>query len=510
MNHLLPLFIALPLGCGFISYLALRNRERLVDGLALICLGYLALASLWMIRVLSVQGPHVYLLGGWPSPLGISLVLDGLSLIFLIIVNVLAFLTALYSINYMEQFTAKAKYQIMFLFMVAGMNGVILSGDFFNRYVFLEIASIAAYVLVAFGCKHEELEASFKYMVLGSIGSTFILVGVALIYALTGTLNMAHFAGIIAARGMDRGLMLALTFFLMGFSLKAALVPFHAWLPDAHPAAPATISAMLSGVWIKAMGVYPILRIFFNVFGLTSTLTSIFIALGVVSMVVGVFLAIGQWDYKRLLAYHSISQMGYVLLGIGVGGAVIVAGGPVAIASLGIAGGLLHLINHAAFKSLLFLTSGAVEYAVGTRELKKMGGLSARMPVTGATATIASLSIAGLPPFNGFFSKLLIIIACLQANYYWLAFIAIGVSVMTLASFLKVQKFAFFGKLKKELEKVKEVPRLMCFSMIILAALCLGLGLLIFPPLRGIILDPAVEALIQSQEYARFLTYPFE
>jgi len=197
--------------------------------------------------------------------------------------------------------------------------------------------------------------------------------------------------------------------------------------------------------------------------------------------------------------------MGYVILGIGVGGAVIASGGPVAIASMAFMGGLFHLVNHATFKSLLFLTSGAVEYSTGTRELKEMGGLSEKMPVTGTTATIASLSIAGVPPFNGFFSKLFIIIACLQAKYYLLAFIAIGVGVVTLAYFLKVQKFAFFGKLKQGLEKVKEVPISMCLPMVILALLCLCMGMLAFSPLKELILEPAVKVLIQGREYAGFL-----
>ena len=499
MNFLLPLFIFVPLGCSFIIYLVFRNRARAAGWLANICMAYLAITSLLIIKALVSQSSITYKMGGWPAPAGINLAFDGLSLLLLIIINVIGFLSVLYSANYMERFTAKSKYYVMFLLMAAGMNGVVLTGDLFNLYVFLEIASISSYILVAFGCEHEELEASFKYMVMGMIASAFILVGVALIYAMTGTLNMAHFASIITETGIHRGFMLAAAFFLMGFGLKAALVPFHAWLPDAHPSAPAPISAMLSGVLIKAVGIYCILRIFFNLFGITSIFSNIFIVLGALSMMAGAFLAMGQWDYKRLLAYSSISQMGYAILGIGVGGAVIASGGSVAIAGMAFMGGLFHLINHAAFKSLLFLTAGAIEYSTGTRELKEMGGLSEKMPVTGAAATIASLSIAGVPPFNGFFSKLFIIIACLQAKYYLLAFIAIGVGVITLAYFLKVQKLAFFGKLKEGLEKVKEVPVSMCLPMVILALLCLGMGLLALSPLKELILEPAINVLIQGK-----------
>ena len=498
MNLFLPLFIGAPLGCSFVIYLAFRNRDDKADWIANVCMMYLAAASLWSIKSLSAHGVLTCRMGGYAAPVGINLVLDGFSLLLLIIINVVGLLAAIYSVNYMERFTAKAKYYVMFLLMVAGMNGVVLTGDLFNLYVFLEIASIASYVLVGFACGREQFEASFKYMVLGIVASAFILVGISLTYAATGVLSMVHLSHIVAQGGMNDCFMLAGAFFLMGFGLKAALVPFHAWLPDAHPSAPAPISAMLSGVLIKAIGIYCILRIFFNMFAMTPMVPFILMMLGTVSMVVGALLATGQWDYKRLLAYSSISQMGYVMLGAGVGARVIASGGPAPVAALAILGALFHLINHAGFKSLLFLTSGAVEFSTGTRDLRKMEGVSQRMPVTAATATVGSLAIAGVPPFSGFWSKLFIIIACLQAGYNSLAFIAIGVSVVTLAYFLKVQKYAFFGGLKEGLEKIKEVPVLMRFSMIVLAVMCLAMGLLAVSPLREAVLEPAVKVLTKQ------------
>ena len=198
----------------------------------------------------------------------------------------------------------------------------------------------------------------------------------------------------------------AAAFFLLGFGLKAAIVPFHAWLPDAHPSAPAPISAMLSGLLIKVSGVYAMTRIFFNVFGLTPALTTVLTVLGIASIFVGAFLAIGQKDMKRMLAYSSISQVGYVVLGIGIG------------TPLGILGGLFHLFNHALAKGLLFLNAGSVQQATGTRNLDEMGGLAKRMPVTAATSLVGSLSIAGVPPLGGFWSKLIIIIALVQAGHY--------------------------------------------------------------------------------------------
>jgi multicomponent Na+:H+ antiporter subunit D len=370
------------------------------------------------------------------------------------------------------------------------MNGVVLTGDLFNLYVFLEIATIASYALVAFGCESEELEASFKYAILGSVASVMILFAIIMLYGLTGTLNLAHMAQLFAHSTPlhKQGLTFCLALFIMGFGVKAALVPFHAWLPDAHPSAPAPISAMLSGVLIKSIGFYALIRIIFNVFGFTPHLSFILTTLGAISMIVGVYLAIGQWDFKRLLAYHSISQMGYVFLGIGLG------------TPLGILGGLFHLINHATFKSLLFLNSGAIEYSTGTRQLKEMGGLSKVMPQTAVSATAASLSIAGIPPFNGFWSKLFIILAAIAGGHYVLATLAVIVSIITLASFLKVQKFAFFGPLPLSLQEVKEAPFSMVLPMLILALTCLAAGLF-FPVVISTFLTPAVTVLLEGTKY---------
>ncbi|MBA7701869.1 Na(+)/H(+) antiporter subunit D [subsurface metagenome] len=409
----------------------------------------------------------------------------------------------LFSVRYMEQYTAKAKYLSLFMLMVAGMNGVVLSGDIFNLFVFLEIASIASYALVGFGCEHEELEASFKYMVLGTIASIFILFAVALVYGNTGSLNMAYISKSIQSSGLNAGLAFALGLFIAGFGLKAALVPFHAWLPDAHPSAPAPISAMLSGVLIKALGVYALARVVFNVFGISIPIGWLLIALGLLSMVAGVFLGIGQWDLKRLMAYSSISQLGYVVLGIGLGGLIIARGDNPAWASLAILGGLFHLVNHAVYKSLLFLTSGSVEMSTGTRQMKQMGGLAEKMPVTRATCTVASASIAGIPPFSGFWSKLILVVAAIQAHFYWVAAIIVFVSLCTLIMYLKVQRYVFLGELPENLQQSKEAKNSMLVAMIFLACLCVLMGLLVLvPSLKQSILDPAVQVLMDGVKYS--------
>jgi len=493
----LPLFFFFSLVAAFVLPLFGKKGKSIATGLA-----NLVVISLLVLAVGSIGQTRTYAVGKWSIPIGINMVLDGLSGLLLLVVSVVSTAAMVFSTRYMEQYTAKAKYLCLFMLMIAGMNGVVLSGDIFNLFVFLEIASLASYALVGFGCEHEELEASFKYMVLGTIGSIFILFAVALVYGNTGSLNMAYISKAVAGSGLNSGLAFALALFIAGFGLKAALVPFHAWLPDAHPSAPAPISAMLSGVLIKALGIYALVRIIFNVFGISVAISWILIALAVLSMVIGVFLAVGQWDLKRLLAYHSVSQMGYVVLGIGIGALILAKGGNTAWAYLAILGGLFHLINHAVFKSLLFLASGSVQMSTGTRQLKEMGGLAERMPVTRATCTIASAAIAGIPPFNGFWSKLILVMATVQAGYYGLAAVTVLVSLVTLISFLKVQRYVFLGELPEKLRQTKENGFSMQAAMIFLACLCMVMGLLLLPSLREQILDPAVQVLIEGLQYS--------
>jgi multicomponent Na+:H+ antiporter subunit D len=486
--QIIPLFVAIPLGAAFFIPMIGRKNARLSDTLANI-----TTLALFLMALSVIGKTGVYWMGGWVPrlgiPLGINLVLDGVSVFMLVTITLISFLVTVYSIKYMDRYTAKARFYSLFLLMVAGMCGVALTGDLFNLYVFLEIASIASYALVAFGCQHEELEASFKYLILGSVASTLVLFGIAVTYAMTGSLNMAQVSTVIGGDLKPLHLF-AVALFISGFGLKAALVPFHAWLPDAHPSAPAPISAMLSGVLIKTIGVYAMARVMFNVLGLTPLTSYILMVLGTVSMVVGVLLAMGQDDIKRFLAYSSISQVGYVVLAIGIG------------TRFAIAAALFHLINHAVFKSLLFLNAGAVEYATGTRDLDKMGALREKMPVTGVTSLIGSMSISGVPPFSGFWSKLFIIVAAVQAGRYGFAAWAAGVSVLTLAAFMRWQRRAFYGEPKEAYATAKEVPGAMQVSMLSLAVLCTVMGLLWVPQAKDAFITPAARMLQEGLNYA--------
>ncbi len=504
---MIPLFIIIPLGTAFIISLLGRFIKWLGDVLANIANLVLVVLSFFTLYTLHFTQSSVitYKVGGWVPPIGILMVVDHLSVLMLLTVNIIALVCTMFSIPYMEKYTDKWKYYTLFMLMLAGMNGVIITGDIFNMYVFLEIAAIASYALVAFGTEAEELEASFKYLTLGSVASGFILLSIVLLYGYLSTLNLADISLTLKNLGQQQNniVKFVIILFIVGFGLKSALVPFHSWLPDAHPSAPAPISAMLSGVLIKTLGVYVLTRIVYNVFGVNMNILNILIWLGIISIVIGGILAMYQWDYKRLLAYSSISQVGYIVLGIGLG------------TPLGILGGLFHLMNHSVFKSLLFLTSGAVEYAIGTRDLHKMGNLDKKMPVTTFSVFIGSMSIAGVPPFNGFWSKLIIIIACVQSKNLFAGFVAVVMSVITLAYFTKVLKYGFCSKeidvrnqnSEESFQQTgfKEVPFWMRISMLILALLCIVMGFLLIPQLKTVLLGPCREVLIRGTEYGNLI-----
>src|SRR4030043_1958518 len=322
MNPLIPLFVVSPLAGAFLIMILgrfIRNFNKYFASLVLL---FLVTISFYFLFTTGSK-VSVYKVGGWEAvnsiPIGIYMVLDGFTALILCIINLIGFLSVFYSISYISRYTSENYFYALFCLMIAGMNGVVLSGDIFNIFVFLEISAISSYALVAFGVERNELEATFKYQVLGGIASFLILIGIAFIYWEAKTLNIADIKTIFSSGYARKFYLLIEILLLSGFGLKAAIIPFHAWLPDPHSSAPSPISAMLSGVLIKAVGIYVIIRLFFNMFEISEGMAVLITTLGALSMVIGVFLAIGQWDIKRLLAYHSISQMGYVVLSVGIG-----------------------------------------------------------------------------------------------------------------------------------------------------------------------------------------------
>ena len=471
-------FLILPLAGALLAPWAAKLGRRAVDALGVFALAATAAAT---ILLLGAEGQAVTC-----RFLGAELQADGLSLLFLVVINVVAFLCAVYTVDYIDHYGGRAKFFGLLLLLVFGLNGVVLVRDLFSLYVFLEVASVAAYVLVAYNLEYDGIESSLKYLLLSAVGTGLVLIGVALLFASAGTLGFEGLRLALAAPDAPHRLhLLAASLFVAGFGLKAAVVPFHAWLPDAHPSAPAPISAMLSGVVIKVAGIYALVRVFFGLYPAPAAAPVLraFLLLGIVSMVMGAVVAYFQTDMKRMLAYSSISQIGYVLIGLGLG------------SFLGLVGALFHVLNHAIFKSLLFLDSGAVQYRTGTRDIREMGGLEHRMPVTSATSTFATLSIAGIPPFNGFWSKLLIILAAVAARRYVVATLLVAVSVFTLGYFLLLQRRVFFGKLNERWASLREAPAAMAASMILLAAGCLFTGLF-YNLVLGALVEPAARVVM--------------
>ncbi|MBZ5689525.1 MAG: hydantoin racemase [Acidobacteriia bacterium] len=420
----------------------------------------------------------------------LSLRIDPLSAIFLAIVAVIALLSALYSVRYMEHYAhdSVAKFFPILLLCIASMTGVLVCTDFLFFLIFWESMTLTSYFLVTFETENAASQrAGLKYFII-THGATLCMVAAALlVWRTSGSFAFDAIRQSLSALLVAQPLLAHTIIFLffLGFATKAGVLPMGDWLPDAHPVAPSGMSAILSGALVK-LGIYGLLRVFCSFVVAPASLKGwgIVLALaGTGSLFVGTLTALRQTDTKRLMAFHTIGQIGYICLGLGVG--TYCLGTHPALATIALAGTILHAINHACFKSCLFLGAGSVLYRTGNRDMDQLGGLAHSMPFTTGTTAIASLSIAGVPPLNGFASKWLIIAACLLTGmrfplFLLLGLIALFISLATLASFLKVLASVFLGK-ADESRAVEEVPISMIVPQVTLAALCVLLG--IFPQL---------------------------
>ncbi|MCM8773041.1 MAG: NADH/ubiquinone/plastoquinone (complex I) [Candidatus Omnitrophica bacterium] len=473
---------------AFLIALIWKENEKLA-GFASLSFSILSMISVILLgRFVFLNERIIYFVGGWEVPIGITLMVDSLSYIFLFTLNSMLPLICWFSITYMKKYTNPGLFYIVFSLISAGMNGILISMDFFNIYVFLEIASIASYILVAFGLRTEEIEASLKYTILGFIGSTLIIIGIGLILGKTGTLNIADFT-YIAENLRKHQLWFILGLFIAGFSLKTALFPFHFWLPDAHSLAPSPVSALLSGLFIKVTGLYPLFRIITNIFVMFPESKIILIGLGLASMIFGSFMAIDQIDIKRMYAYSSISQIGYCALSLGIGG------------YWGYLGAILHFIFHSLSKSLLFLNIGAIEYKYNTTKIEELKGLEDKLPYVVTTGSIGMLSISGIPPFGCFWSKIVIIISAIKKHYYGIAFICVIISTITLGYFLRLKRNIFYSK--DDESKTVEISYNLLMPMVILSIFILLSGL-VFTPNIKIYLDKAVY-IMENFTYAKIM-----
>ena len=439
MSHL-PLLIPLSL---LLSALVIPLvgfwRGNLVPAVASLGAGLSFAFAIFGLFAVHSQGELRYQLGGWPPPIGIEYMLDGLSGFMAVLITGIGLVVLIHArCSILREVPDRiVPFYALALLLLAGLTGIVVTGDLFNLYVFLEIASLSAYALMAVGEERAPM-AAFRYLILGSIGGSFYLLGVGFIYFSTGSLNMADVAQRLPELYASRAVVAAVTFMVIGFSLKMALFPLHLWLPDAYTYAPSAALALIAPIMTK-VAAYGLIRLFLTVFGPTYLrdmlpVTSIIAWLAVAGILFGSVMAIAQRDFRRMLAYSSVSQIAYVALGVGLAN------------PLGLIGALLHILNHAFMKGCLFLVAGSIRFRTGISDISAFTGLGRTMPWTMAGFSLAALSMVGVPPTAGFFSKWYLVLAGIEAGNW------IGVAVILASSLLNA---VYFFRI---LEKVYTAP----------------------------------------------------
>ncbi|MFQ6081018.1 MAG: complex I subunit 5 family protein [Candidatus Bathyarchaeia archaeon] len=430
--------------------------------------------------VVTLEPPYV-------PPIGICLEIDMLSIFMAAIYLFIGLMASIYSIRYMERDTGLTEYYTLLLSMVAGMIGISFAGDFFTFFIFWEIMCISSYALVAFRKERwEPIEAGFKYLIMSSAGSIIVLYAMSLLYGIAGTLNFAYLSASLNAMP-NIWLYLALITIIVGFGITASIAPFHTWLPDAHAAAPSPISAMLSGVVIKS-GAYALVRCLFLLFSPGQFVWQSVVAIfAILTMFIGNFMALLQKDIKRLLAFSSVVNMGYIIFGLSIG------------TEQGLTGSIFHILNHAIMKALLFLCAGSFIYRTETRNIDKLTGIGRKMPITATLFAIGALATAGFPSLNGFMSEIMIIIAGIDAKLHMHSALMLLNILFSVAYYLLLIHTLIIKKPTLKREEVKESPKSMLATMIILAMLCVIIG--VYPAPFIDFANTAAKAALNVQAY---------
>ena len=487
--HIPILIIISPLLAAFLVLLTRKYKIILATTSIIISIVFILTLSS---RILSGD-KVIYHLGGWRGPLGISLMIDGLSFFFSLIVLGLGLLVIIYSIP--ERHYGRT-YYFLLLISLSSMIGISFTADIFNMYVFYELLSLVVYLLIAYNEKGMALKASFNYLIMGGVGLSFFLLGIGFLYAMTGTLDISHIAERLPAAFDSSVKMVIMSFVLIatGIGIKIAVFPLHGWLPDAHSMAPSPVSALLSGITVE-IGIYCLIRVIYNVFSteafsiIINSGHTILIVLGVVTLLFGAGMALVQTDLKRLLAYSTINQIGIIFIGLGIG------------TEMGLTGALFHVLNHAMIKGALFFCAGIMIAKAGTREVQGFSGFGRQQPSIAFAFTIASLGMIGIPPTNGFVSKWLICLAAVEAGYTVLAVIILIASAITAAYYFRVIQMFFSNPPKqsstlicKEKQMIHGGNFFKAWTIYLLVAGCLFLGIV---PVLGIsIVKPAVSILL--------------
>jgi len=441
-----------------------------------------SILSIFVLYYVHSIGTIHYWLGGWSPPWGIEYVVDPLNSYILVITLFLCFIAVIYSKENIKHILNNKKtipFYTLFQLLVTGLCGMILTGDLFNMYVLLELTALSSYALVAVTGR-KALKASYNYLIMGSIGTCFFLLGIGLLYSITGSLNM-HDISILLPQFYDNNVVrTAFVFFLVGLGIKMALFPFHTWLPDAHASAPSEISALLSGIIIE-VAAYAFIRIAFSVFTLEFTIFEYSLIvlswLSSIAIIFGSILAIRQKNLKRMLAYSSVSQMGYIMLAVSISTSAVSAG-----PWSGLTPAMMHILNHSLMKGCLFLSAGAFIYRFDLHNISDLTGLNRIMPYSTLAFMLAAVSMIGIPPTVGFVSKLYIILACLDSKKFVFIFIILLSTVLNLIYFWRVIETVYMRKERETRDISKsahsDIPRSMLIPMLTLASLCVIMGIL--------------------------------
>ena len=470
--HLPALQVVIPLLGAVLA--ALLRRGGAAFALTLVVswtMPFIAVAMLW--QTLST-GPISYHLGGWEPPWGIEYRVDTLSGFVLVLVSTIGAVImpfARRSIAFEVEEGRQAWFYCMYLLCLTGLLGITVTGDAFNAFVFLEISSLSTYVLIALGHDRRALLSAFQYLIMGTIGATFYVIGIGMLYLLTGSLNMVDIAARLAPAWAEhsRVIIAALAFVTVGVSLKLALFPLHVWLPNAYAYAPSWVAAFLSATATK-VAIYLLIRFYFSIFGVaidfrSLPITEIIIALSLAAMFVASLIAVFESNLKRMLAYSSVAQIGYITLGIGLAN------------QAGLTGGLVHIANHALMKAALFLAVGAIFYRACPVQIKELAGIGRKMPLTMAAFTIAAFGLVGTPGTAGFISKWYLAVGALKQGWWPLVFLIVGSSLIALVYVGRVLEVAWLREPSPEIAHASDPPLSMLLPLVLLAAATIYFGI---------------------------------
>jgi len=429
------------------------------------------IAGSLLLQVLD-SGPISYAMGNWQPPIGIEYRVDIFSAYILVLVSVVGALIAPYALRSVAQEIPPAKqawYYAIYLLCLCGLLGMAITGDAFNAFVFMEISSLATYALIAMGSDRRSVLSAYQYLIMGTIGATLYVIGVGLLYSMTGTLNLVDMGQRLVGIETSRPVLAALAFLTVGISLKLALFPLHVWLPNAYAFAPSTATVFLAATATK-VAMYLLLRYFFSVFGeavifADLPVSEIFLLMSLGAMFGASIVAVFQENVKRMLAYSSVAQVGYITLGVAIAN------------KTGLTGGIVHLFNHALMKGALFMAIGAVFYRIGSVKIDDLAGIGKKMPITMGAFVIGGLSIIGAPGTVGFVSKWYLGLGAFEQGWWWLAFLLVASSLISVVYIGRVVEVAWFRPVGAAARNAKEPPLSMLVPTLILAAATIYFGI---------------------------------